>query len=316
MEWQQIIGFHNAAKLRSFTKAANATFRTQSALSQQVKALEQEMDCRLFERIGKRSLRLTLAGERFLKFTESLLENHDRLIDDLNEIKGLQVGRLRISAQFATLYFLLPKIVDKFIRLFPKVELNLLDRPIYDINQLLNSGEIDFGISLESVVPKKMAIIRWKEAGNVLVTPAGHPLTRAKEITLHDIAKYPLILSPKNLKYQMRRFLVNKFEEQGIDYKIVMEASTIELGSKYVEMGLGVSIVPLGFGLDSVKKRNVELLHVNHLFEKDYISIVMRKDKILQSYKSAFIKLMFEEDSSIYDASMLDTFLNEPLHDR
>lgn len=302
MEWQQIIGFHHTAKLESFTKAANATFRTQSALSQQIKALEKELDCSLFERIGKRNLRLTLAGERFLEFTESLLEKHDRLIDDLNEIKGLQIGRLRISAQFATLYFLLPKIVEKYLRLYPKVELNLLDRPLYDINQLVNSGEIDFGITLESVVPKNLAVIHWKEAGNVLVTPVGHPLTKAKKITLPDIAKYPLILSPKNLKYQIRRFLVNKFEELGIDYKIVMEASTIELGSKYVEMGLGISIVPLGFGLDSVKKRNVELIQVNHLFDKDYISIVMRKDKILQSYKSAFIKLMIEEDTSLSES--------------
>ncbi|MBN2568658.1 MAG: LysR family transcriptional regulator [Deltaproteobacteria bacterium] len=298
MEWQQIIGFHHAAKLESFTKAAGVTFRTQSALSQQIKALEQELDCHLFERIGKRGLRLTMAGERFLRFTESLLERHDQLIDDLNEIKGLQIGRLRISAQFATLYFLLPKIVEKYIRLYPRVELNLLDCPLYDINQLVNSGEIDFGISLESVVPKNMTIIRWKEAGNVIVTPKGHPLTGIENITLQEIAKYPLILSPKNLKYQMRRFLVNKFEELGIDYKIVMEASTIELGSKYVEMGLGISIVPSGFGLDSVKKRDVELLPVGHLFDPDYISIIMRKDKILQSYKSAFIKLMLDEDPS------------------
>lgn len=292
MEWQQIIGFHHAAKLTSFTKAANATFRTQSALSQQIKALERELDCTLFERIGKRNLKLTLAGERFLKFTESLLERHDRLIDDLNEIKGLQIGRLRIAAQFATFYFLLPKIVKQYISLYPKVELNLLDRPLDDIAELVNSGDIDFGIGLESVLPKNLRLIRWKEAGNVLVTPLGHPLTKAKKITLQDIAKYPLILSPKNLKYWIRRFLVSQFNELGIDYKVVMEASTIELGSKYVEMGLGISIVPLAFELDSVKKRAVKLIDVHHLFEPDYLSIVMRKDKILQSYKNAFIKLI------------------------
>lgn len=301
MEWQQIIGFYHTAKLESFTKAANATYRTQSALSQQIQALEKELDCRLFERIGKRNLKLTLAGERLLEFAEGMLEKHDQFIDDLNEIKGLQIGRLRIAAQFATLYFLLPKIVKKYMRLYPKVDLNLLDCPLYEIHQLVDSGDIDFGISLESVVPKKLKILRWKDAGNAIVVPKGHPLTRTKDITLHEIAKYPLILSPKNLRYQIRRFLVNKFEELGIDYKIVMESSTIELGSKYVEMGFGISIVPPGFGLDSVKKRKVELLDISHLFEKNYISIVMRKDKIMQSYKSAFIKLMMDEDSSLQD---------------
>ena len=74
MEWQQIIGFYHVAKLGSFTKAADATFRTQSALSQQVRNLERELDCRLLERIGKRKLRLTAAGERVFEFSETMLE--------------------------------------------------------------------------------------------------------------------------------------------------------------------------------------------------------------------------------------------------
>ena len=61
MDWQQLVGFHQVARLGSFTKAAEATFRSQSALSQQVKALEEELGCRLLERIGKRKLRLTEA---------------------------------------------------------------------------------------------------------------------------------------------------------------------------------------------------------------------------------------------------------------
>ena len=63
MEWQQLLGFYQVAKLGSFTKAAEATFRTQSALSQQVKALEDELGGRLLERLGKRRLKLTAAGE-------------------------------------------------------------------------------------------------------------------------------------------------------------------------------------------------------------------------------------------------------------
>jgi DNA-binding transcriptional LysR family regulator len=296
MEWQQIIGFYHVARLGSFTKAANETFRTQSALSQQIKTLEKELDCQLFERIGKRSLKLTLAGERFLEFSSSLLEKHDKLIEGLNEIKGLQVGRLRIAAQFAALYFLLPEIVKTYIALYPSVELIILDRPLSDIASLVNTGDIDIGISIESVVPKNLAVIRWKKVRNVIVTPKGHPLSKAKRITLQDIAQYPLILSPRNLSFRSRQFLVSIFEEHGIDYKIVMEASTIELGSKYVEMGLGISIAPLGFDLKSVKKRAVELVDVAHLFQPDYICIAMRKGKILQSYKSAFIQLILGEE--------------------
>lgn len=295
MEWQQIIGFYHVAKLESFTKAANVTYRTQSALSQQIKALEKELECQLFERIGKRGLRLTLEGERFLEFSSNLLEKHEKLIEELNEIKGLQVGRLRIAAQFAALYFLLPEIVKTYTARYPSVELIILDRPLRDIAPLVNSGDIDIGISIESAVPKNLTVIRWRKAGNVIVTPKGHTLTKLKRVTLKDIAQYPLILSPRNLAYRSRQFLVNNFEQHGIDYKIVMEASTIELGSKYVEMGLGISIVPSGFELDSVKRRAVELIDVDYLFKPDYISIVMRKDKSPRHYESAFIKLMLGE---------------------
>jgi DNA-binding transcriptional LysR family regulator len=296
MEWQQMIGFYRAAKLESFTKAANATLRTQSALSQQIKALEQELDCTLFERIGKRKLVLTTAGERFLRFTEALFEQQELLVDELNEIKGRQIGRLRIAAQFAALYYLLPKIVGRYMRLFPQVELLMLDRSLHDVIQLVRAGDIDLGIGLESAVPKDLETIRWKDAEVVLVTPVGHPLAKSKRITFQQIAQYPLILAPKSFKYFTSNSLEKIFEDRGLDYKIVMEASTIELGSKYVELGLGISIVPAGFGLDTVKKRKVRLIPIQYLFRPDYISVIKRKDRRLQPYKSAFVDLLVKSN--------------------
>jgi len=73
MEWQQIIGFYYVAKLSSFTKAADATFRTQSALSQQIENLEQELECQLFERIGKRKLRLTSTYRKGTSFYQWII---------------------------------------------------------------------------------------------------------------------------------------------------------------------------------------------------------------------------------------------------
>ncbi len=298
MEWQQIIGFYRAAKLESFTKAANATLRTQSALSQQIKALERELDCMLFERIGKRKLILTTAGERFLRFAEALLEHHEILVDELNEIKGRQIGRLRIAAQFAALYYLLPKVVGQYMRLFPQVELLILDRSLHDVIQLVRAGDIDLGIGLESAVPKDLETIRWRDAEIILVTPAGHPLTRSKRITFQEIAKYPLILAPKSFKYFTSNSLEKIFEDRGLQYKIAMEASTIELGSKYVELGLGISIVPSGFGLDTVKKRKVKLIPIQHLFRPDYICIIKRKERRLHPYKNAFIDLLIQSNGN------------------
>jgi len=296
MEWQQIIGFYHVAKLGSFTKAADATFRTQSALSQQIKNLEEELECRLLERIGKRKLRLTSAGERFYQFAETILERYDSLTEELNELKGIQKGRLRIAAPFTTLYHLFPIALKKYIEQFPNVELAILDRSQQGVMDLIKSGDIDFGMVLESNVPAELTSLRWKKVGTVVVTPQGHPLAKAKRLTLRQIAKYPLILPPKNLKYTYRSRLEERFQERGIDFQIIMESSNVELSTEYVEMGLGISFATIVVDLPQLKQRKLEFLPVDHLFKPDHIAVVMRKDKILQTYKSAFIKILFGEE--------------------
>jgi DNA-binding transcriptional LysR family regulator len=293
MEWQQILGFYHVAKLGSFTKAANTTFRTQSAISQQIKNLEEELGCQLFERIGKRKLRLTLAGNRFFKFSETILERHTLLVEELNEIKGYQKGRLRVAAPFTTLFHLFPLALKYYIKQFPNVELTILDRSQQDILGLIINGDIDFGFVLESIVPKDLTTLRWKKVRTVVITPVGHPLSKAKRVTLKQIGKYPLILPPLNLKY--RSSLEERFQKLGVDYHIVMESSNVELSSLYAEMGLGISFATVVKDLPELKKRKLEFLPMDHLFKPDYIALVMRKDKTLIPYKDAFVKILFGE---------------------
>jgi DNA-binding transcriptional LysR family regulator len=295
MEWQQVIGFYQIAKLGSFTKAAEATFRTQSALSQQIKALEEELDCHLFERIGKRKLRLTSAGERFLTFAESILENYHSLREDLNELKGFQKGRLKIAAPFTTLYHLFPEVLKEYTELFPQVELTILDRSQQTVIELVKNGDIDFGFTVESEVPGDLAMLRWKKVETALMTPIGHPLAKGKRVTLRQIAKYPLILPPKDLRFACRRMLEERFQKLGLDYQIVMESSNVELTSLYVEMGLGISFATVVRDLPALKQRELKFLAMDQLFKPDYIAAVMRKDKTLTSYKSSFINILFGE---------------------
>ena len=295
MEWQQIIGFYQVAKLGSFTKAGDATFRTQSALSQQIKALEQELDCNLFERIGKRKLRLTSAGERFFEFAEAILESYDCLKEDLSELQGLQRGRLRIAAPFTTLYHLVPETLKEYIIQFPYVELTILDRSQQVVIELVRNGDIDLGFTLESEVPKDLSLLRWKRVETVLMVPVGHPLAEAERVTLRQIAKYSLILPPKNLRLTCRRILEERFQKLGLDYQIVMESSNVELTSLYVEMGLGISFATVVRDLPALEKRNLAFIPMNTLLKPDFIAVVMRRDKVLTSYKSAFINILFGE---------------------
>lgn len=297
MEWRQIIGFYHVVKLQSFTKAAEATLRTQSALSQQIKALEDELDCLLFERVGKRNLWLTAEGERFLSFAERVMRESEDLKENLEAIKGNKRGRLKIAAPFTTLYHLFPDLVKQYSGQFPEVELTLLDRPQLMVIDLVRSGDVDFGFTLEKLVPKSLSAIRWKQVETVVIAPAGHPLCALRRVSLKQLAKYPLILPPKHLQHTGRMLLEKEFQKNGLDYRIVMESSNIELSSVYVELGLGVSCGSIIRDLPHLKKRKLEFLSLSHLFGPDHIALVMRRDKPTAPYKQAFMRSLLGERS-------------------
>jgi DNA-binding transcriptional LysR family regulator len=298
MEWQQLVGFYHVAHLGSFTKAAEATLRTQSALSQQIKALEEEFSCRLLERIGKRRLQLTVAGEKLLAFTQIVLDNYETLQEELAEIKQLPHGRLQLAAPFTTLFHLLPDILQEYRRQFPQVQLTILDRPQESVLQLVKTGAIDFGFVRESVVPGDLQARRWQQVRTVLMTPPDHPLARAGNVSLEEIALYPLIVPPSGLKFSGRRALEELFAKQGVSYRLAMESANVELSYRYVELGLGLAFATLAGDLSLWRHRRLAFIPLDEYFPPDYLAVVMRPGKTLSSYKAAFVDLLFETSIS------------------
>jgi DNA-binding transcriptional LysR family regulator len=291
MEWQQLLGFYQVAKLGSFTRAAEATFRTQSALSQQVKALEEELGTPLLERLGKRRLKLTAAGEKLLAFAQGVLGQWDRLQDELRALKGQPQGPLRLAAPFTTLYHLLPETILAYLRQFPRVELTLLDRPQANVFALVKDGDIDFGLALESLVPGDLAALRWQPVDTVLLAPRDHPLAQGRRVTWRQIVRYPLILPPWGHESGHRRLLEEQFRKLGLNYRIILESSNVELSARYVTTGLGLAFATLARGL--TQRRDLAFIPLDHYFKPDYLALVMRRDKVLTPFKKAFINLLF-----------------------
>jgi DNA-binding transcriptional LysR family regulator len=293
MEWHQISGFYHIAKLGSFTKASEAVFRTQPALTQQIKSLEEELGCQLFERIGKRKLVLTPAGERLLDFSETVLAKYESLVEDLNEMKGIQKGWLRIAAPYTTLYNLLPEVLKVYTQRFPLVELSLFDRSHAEIIDLVKHGDVDFGITLEPLVPGNLGKMRWKQVEPALLTPKGHPLARSKQVTLEEIVEYPLILPPKSNKYSSRNKLEELFREHDLHFRVIMESSNVELSSLYVEIGLGISYATVDRDcLPKFKDRKLEFIPLTHYLEPEHIVVIFRQDREHNVYKRAFLNVL------------------------
>jgi DNA-binding transcriptional LysR family regulator len=291
MEWQQLLGFCQVAKLGSFTKAAAATFRTQPALSQQVKALEEELGSPLLERLGRRRLRLTPAGEKFLAFAQGLLAQWDRLQDELHQLQGRPQGPLSLAAPFTTLYHLLPETLLTYLRQYPQVELTLLDRTQAEVFALVKGGDVDFGLALESLIPRDLAGRRWLPVDAVLLAPVDHPLTRVRRVTWRQIADYPLIVPPRGHESGHRRLLEEQFRKLGLACRIILESSNVELSARYVETGLGLAFATLARGLPP--RRHLAFIPLGHYFKPDHLALVRRRDQALTPYKQAFLNLLF-----------------------
>ncbi|UCG64562.1 MAG: LysR family transcriptional regulator [Deltaproteobacteria bacterium] len=290
MEWQQILGFYQIAKLGSFTRAAKATFRTQSAISQQIKSLEEELGFQLFERIGRSNLKLTKAGESFLRFSVTLLDTHDQLVAELKELGGQRAGRIKIAAPFETFYYLIPNNLQNFTSIYPNIELSIIHCPTTEIVELVKYGEIDFGLAMEYVIPRDLTTIRWKRSERFLMTPIDHPLLKIKRVKLRQIVRYPLILPPKI--YPIRKRFDEKLEQLNLKCRIAIESPNVLLCAQCVELGLGVSIISEGLAQRLRKeKRKISLIPLDRQLGWDYVALVMRKDKKLLAYQKAFINI-------------------------
>lgn len=293
MEWQQLIGFYHVAKLGSFSRAAEATYRTQSAITQQIKALEDEFDCPLFERIGKRKIALTPIGEKLFDFATTVLMQYKQISEEIADIK-LNKGHLKIAAPFTTLYHLLPKILKRYSVEFPWVELSLLDLSQKEVIELTKKGDIDFGFVLESMAIEELNRKRWKMVEPVLLIQSGHPLKREKKVSLEKIAQYPLILPPKKGGFSYRVKIEELFSEKKLKYSVIMESLNIELSSLYVEMGLGISFASIVKDLPIFKGRKLEAIPLSHLLKPDYVCVISRKDKKMSKFQNTFYQMLFE----------------------
>lgn len=295
MEWQQILGFYHVVRLGSFTRAADFTYRTQSALSHQVQALEKELECQLIERVGRKKLVLTLAGEKLYRFAEKLLADHDLLISEIGEIRGIKLGRVRIASPFNSLFYLLPDYISEYKKRFPNVELTIMELPPVSAVEMLISGEVDFALVMEAAVPAYLIRRQWKKGNYVLMVPQKHELLKCSTVSLEQIAEYPLILPPRYARSSARQKLLDLLENQGINYRITFESSNAAMSMKYVALGLGISFCLAAEGLRNARLSGLEIISMDHYFEEEYIALVRRKDKILTPAMEAFEDLLFHE---------------------
>src|SRR5689334_17279552 len=181
MDLDQLHTFLEIVRLKSFSKAAQSCFRTQPAVSAQVRQLEQELNAPLFERLGTK-IALTAAGHIFADYAEQILDLRRRAKDTINELERTPRGELLIAANEATCIYVLPLVFSEYKKQFPNVQI-LVDRSYGSrVVEAVLENQADFGITQLPIAEKRLQVVKIHSDEIKLLVPAGHFLAAKKQI--------------------------------------------------------------------------------------------------------------------------------------
>jgi DNA-binding transcriptional LysR family regulator len=284
---KQLRAFCYAAQTQSISKAAERLFLSQPSVSLQVRALEQELEITLFERKGPR-ISLTPEGQVLYELASPLVDGIDHLPDAFAERRGdLDTGELNIAAGESTILYILPELMARFAHQHPGIRLRLHNVTGRDGLAQLRADEVDFAVGSMLEVPDDISYEPIYDYDTVLITSRDHPLAEMSEPTLADISPHGLILPPRHLSTWGVVDLV--FRQHGLDYKVTLEAGGWEVIKKYVERGLGVSIVS---AICLTDKEHLSVRPLGKYFPSRSYGVVLRRGKFLSPAAKRFIDMM------------------------
>ncbi len=285
---KQLRAFCYAAQSGSVSKAAERLFLSQPSVTLQIQALERELGAPLFERRGP-SIKLTPEGATLYELALPLVQGIDGLPETFAAQRGkLESGELNIAAGESTILYILPEPMQRFADAYPAIGLKLHNVTGRDGLALLRADEVDFAVgSMPEEVPADISYHPIFVYSTVLVTPRDHPLASKKEVRLQDISPYGLILPPRHLATWRMVDLV--FRQHGASYSVALEAGGWEVIKKYVELGLGISIVT---DICLTGAEGLARIPLDRYFPKRSYGLVLRRGKFLSPQAKRFIDLM------------------------
>ncbi|WP_235567799.1 LysR family transcriptional regulator [Lysobacter sp. Root690] len=281
--------FCQTARLGSVSRAAEALYLSQPAVTLQLQALEREMGVRLLERSGRR-LSLTREGQELYELARPLVEGLDGLDGAFRErIRGLDAGDLNVAAGSSTILYLLPKIVEAFRAAHPEVRLTLHNVTGAGGLDLLRSDGVDLAVGSMLDVPGDLSYAPVYRFEPMLITPKDHPLAKLETLTLQDLSPFGLILPPQRLTTYRMVDLV--FQQNRVPYTVALEVGGWEVIKQYVAMGLGISIVT-AICLTDADRARLSARSLADYFPSRSYGVVVRKGKYLSPQARAFTELI------------------------
>ena len=287
MDLDQLHTFLEIVRLKSFSKAAQTCYRTQPAISAQIRQLEQELNTTLFERLGTR-ISLTVAGRIFAEHCEQILALRRRAQDTINELERVPRGELVIAANEATCIYVLPSVFAEFKNQFPNVQL-LVDRAYGSrIVQAVTDNLADFGITQLPVQEKKPQVVKIHSDEIKLLVPGRHPLASQDRVSPQDLIGEPLLLPKGGITRTRLNAWLDAVQDE---LNISMELDSTEMIKRFVIAGLGLSFLAGSNCQEEVGDGRLVCLSLAPEPMVRRLGLIYRKDKALSKAALGFIQV-------------------------
>lgn len=296
MEIRNLVTFVHVAELNSFTKAASVLGYSQSTISFQIKQLEQELDCLLFERINH-TISLTEKGRELLTYAQKINHLTEEFKQNLKDHEELS-GHVHIVTPDSICEMMLTENYLDFYNHYPHISLKFSTADTDDMFRILNHNEADVIFTLDSHVYQRDYIIAKEERINVhFVTSASSPLARKKGLSIKDIMNQPFILTEKNIGY--RRIFDEMLAKMSLEIHPVLEIGRTDLITSSLKKGTSISVLP-----DFVTEKEVAAGALAYLDVIDFEieiwkQLIYHRNKWISRHLDAFLQYVMKYEFSI-----------------
>ena len=278
--------FYNVAKLGSFSAAAKELFISQSAVSQSIKSLEEQTGSILLVR-GPRSVRLTAVGEMLFSHVEQAYNLIRSAEGKIREMQSFGLGEIKIGVGDTVLRFLLIPFLQKFIKKYPKIKIQIINRTSSGILESLKTGTVDLGIVTLPVGDKDVETIDFRTVEDVFVASERFAELKNKCITTQELSQLPLLLLQK--ESLTRRNLDAFFSSKGFNVMPEIELESMELLIELAKIGLGAAYVLKESAFIPVSEGELFVLHTEDRMPVRKLGIAKLRNVPLSPAANLFI---------------------------
>ncbi|HEX7999067.1 MAG TPA: LysR family transcriptional regulator [Pyrinomonadaceae bacterium] len=286
--------FCDLVETRSFSQAAEMNFVTQSAVSQQVRGLEEKFKRRLLERVrGRREVRLTDAGDSFYHESLKVMEAYRQLQERMRGLEGTVSGTVRVATVYSVGLHELPPVVRRFMELYPSAKIDLeYSRTTRVVRDVL-SGAVDLGVVAYPEKRRGLSVVNLPGDRLVLICPPTHPLAARKKIKATELKEQGFVLFERDIP--TRRATDRILKSHGVAVRRVAEFDNIETIKRAVEVGFGAAIVPRPSVIDEQRSGQLAVVQLAEPEWTRTVGIIHRSDRTLGIAARKFIELLQEE---------------------